>query len=301
MPTRATRRAGRHIGRRLWAAWRVGRSAYRRFDRDDGTAMAGYIAYSVFLSLFPFAIFMSALAGVLIGPAEARAAIDALFELAPAHIAQTIEPVLSDVMGKARGGILTFSALGAIWIASNAVEALRIAFDRAYDTEAPASFLRRRGVAILFVFIAAITFAALGVAIILAPLAFRLAEDLFGLTTPGWANWVRYGLGLTVFALFLLSLNRWLPGRAPKWRLLWPGIIVATVLWIAGAFGFSVYLAYAPDYTVTYGAFAGVIVTLLFFYLTGAAVIFGAEVNAALMAFRLRREKKFEEARHQWP
>ena len=127
MPKRLSRR----FGRRLWATFRLLRSAYRRFERDDGTAMAGYIAFSVFLSLFPFAIFMTALAGVLIGPDEARQAMDALFELAPAHIAQTLEPVISDVIGKERGGVLTFSALAAVWIASNAVEAIRIAFDRA--------------------------------------------------------------------------------------------------------------------------------------------------------------------------
>jgi membrane protein len=57
-------------------------------------------------------------------------------------------------------------------------------------------------------------------------------------------------------------------------------------MWTLGAVAFSVYLSYAPSYTVTYGAFAGVIVTLLFFYLTGAAIIIGAEVNATLMAFR---------------
>ena len=285
----------RTIWRRTWAAMRILRSAYRRFDRDDGTAMAGYIAYSVFLSLFPFLIFMTALAGVVIGQAEAREVLDALFALAPDHIAQTLAPVVSDVIGQSRGGVLTFSALGAIWIASNAAEALRVAFDRAYDSEAPASFLRRRGVAILFVFIAALIFAALGLVIIVAPLAIRLAETYLGFAAPGWVNFARYALGLTVFTIFLLALNRWLPSRAPKWKLLIPGALVSTFLWIVGAAGFSVYLAYAPDYTVTYGAFAGVIVTLLFFYLTGAAVIFGAEVNAALMAYRLRREQKFEE------
>ena len=90
----------------------------------------------------------------------------------------------------------------------------------------------------------------------------------------------------------MLILNRFLPSRAPNLRYVLPGILVSTLLWMAGAFGFSIYLAYAPDYAVTYGAFAGVIVTLLFFYLTGAAVIFGAEVNAALMAFRRRREER---------
>jgi membrane protein len=57
---------------------------------------------------------------------------------------------------------------------------------------------------------------------------------------------------------------------------------VTTVLWVAFASAFSIYLSYTPTYTVTYGTLAGVIITLMFFYLTGATIIFGAEVNAAL-------------------
>lgn len=267
---------------------RVAFNAYERFEGDDGFAMAGFIAYSVFLSLFPFAIFMSALSGILIGPDESLEIIDALFQLAPEHIARTLSPVLLEVMGEARGGLLTFSALAALWIASNAVEAVRIAFERAYNVDASRKFIHRRVVAITFVFIAAVAFAMLGFIIILAPLAIQLARDYLPFDIPFGLGILRYLFGLLVFALFLLMLNRWLPSRAPKTRRVWPGIIVSTVLWIIGATGFSIYLAFAPSYTVTYGAFAGVIVTLLFFYITGAIVIFGAEVNAALLAMRKR-------------
>ena len=258
-------RAPKFIWKRFRTIYRVARSAYRRFNRDDGTAMAGYIAYSVFLSLFPFAIFMSALSGILIGPEDSQRIIDALFDLAPEHIAQTLEPVLKEVMGEARGGVLTFSALAALWIASNAVEAIRIAFDRAYDVMDPRGFILRRSICIGFVFIAAIAFALLGFLIILAPLAITLAREYLPFHIPFGLGIIRYVLGLLVFAIFLLMLNRWLPGRAPRIRRVLPGIIVSTILWIIGATGFSIYLAFAPSYTVTYGAFAGVIVTLLFF------------------------------------
>ena len=284
------KRIPRHLWRWVQVLTRVARSAYRRFNRDDGGAMAGYIAYSVFLSIFPFAIFASALVGMLVGAEETQKVIDALFELAPEHIAQTIEPVLREVIGHSRGGVLTFSALAAIWIASNAVEAVRIAFDRAYDAEEPKSFVMRRLMAIGFVFLAALTFTALGFVIILAPLGIALAEELIGFQAPAGAWMMRYGVGIAVFVIFLFALNRWLPSNPPKWRRVVPGIFVSTVLWLAGASLFSVYLAYAPSYTITYGAFAGVIVTLLFFYLTGATVIFGAEVNSALIHMGRRRE-----------
>lgn len=278
----------RGIFRRLKAVWRVAFNAYKRFEDDDGFAMAGFIAYSVFLSLFPFMIFMSALCGILIGPDESLEIIDALFQLAPEHIAQTLSPVLLEVMGEARGGLLTFSAVAALWIASNAVEAVRIAFERAYNVEAARGYVLRRSVALAFVFIAAVAFAVLGFIIILAPLAISLAREYLPFHIPFGLGVLRYIFGLGVFALFLLALNRWLPSRAPKTRRVWPGIIVSTLLWIVGATGFSIYLAFAPSYTITYGAFAGVIVTLLFFYITGAIVIYGAEVNAALIAYRKR-------------
>lgn len=281
-------RAPNFIWKRTKTIFCVARSAYRRFTRDDGTAMAGYIAYSAFLSLFPFMIFMSTLAGVIIGPDNSQTVIDELFTLAPEHIAQTLEPVLKEVIGQSRGGLLTFSAVAALWIASNAVEAIRIAFDRAYDVDDPRGFILRRSICIGFVFVAAIAFAVLGFIIILAPLAISLAREYLPFDIPFGLGMIRYILGVLVFALFLLMLNRWLPSRAPRVRRVLPGIIVSTLLWLIGATGFSIYLAFAPSYTVTYGAFASVIVTLLFFYITGAIVIFGAEVNAALLALRNR-------------
>lgn len=274
----------------LRSVWGVAVDAVEGFNRDDGPAMAGYIAFAGFLSLFPFAIFLSALSGILIGPAESEAVIEALFELAPPHIAQTLAPVVEEVIGQDRGGVLTLSGLGAIWAASNAVEAIRTAFDRAYNAPVPRSFLRRRLNAVLFVLLAGVTFIVLGFLIIVAPLAVRLAEDLTGFTPPHGLTALRYGVGLACFALFLYVLNRWLPSRAPRGRMVAPGIVVTTVLWLLGASLFSVYLAFAPSYTLTYGAFAGVIVTLLFFYLTGAVLIFGAEVNAALLARRAAAE-----------
>jgi membrane protein len=77
-------------------------------------------------------------------------------------------------------------------------------------------------------------------------------------------------------------MHRTLPGRRLGTAPIWPGVIVTTLLWVALAWAFSLYLSYTPSYTVTYGTLAGVIITLMFFYLTGATIIYGAEVNAAL-------------------
>lgn len=272
--------------RRATALFRIAKSSYVRFDKNDGAAMAGFIAFSAFLSMFPFAIFLSALAGILIGPTESQAIFEALFKLAPEHISETLAPVLNEVIGRDRGGVLTISGLGAVWVASNAVEAIRMAFDRAYHVETPRGFIRRRATALAFVVLAGFTFMVMGVLIIGAPLAIRLAESYTGFERPFGIGVLRYIFSLVGFWAFLYMLHRWLPSQAPKSRHVLAGIAVTTLLWIGVASGFSVYLAFAPDYTLTYGAFAGVIVTLLFFYITGAILILGAEVNAALLSAR---------------
>lgn len=263
-------------------------SAYRRFDRDDGFAMAGYIAYSAFLSVFPFAIFATTLTGLLIGEEETQRIVTQIFRMAPEHIAMTLSPVITDVTSKEDGSVLTFAALGTLWVASNAVEAVRVALDRAYEARGAAGYLRRRAMAIVFVFVAALTFAVLGFLVILAPLLLRLAWETFGIFVPDGLGILRYALGVLVFAWFLFLLNKALPSRRPRAGWIWPGVLVSTALWIAAASAFSTYLHYAPSYSLTYGAFAGVILTLLFFYITSAIVIFGAEVNAALIAGRRR-------------
>ena len=132
----------------------------------------------------------------------------------PAHVVETIRPVIEDVTGKSRGGVLTVAGLGALWVASNAVEAMRVALDRAYDSEGASSFIRRRAVAIGFVILAMITFAMLGALIILAPLALKLAQDLIATVTPFDAGFV-LGVGVVRYVSGPAGLCRIPAGGEP--------------------------------------------------------------------------------------
>ena len=256
--------------------------AMDRFNRNDGSAMSGFIAFSGLLSIFPFLIFAATLTGILLGGERSDQIIESLFQIAPSHVALTLEPVVVEVLNKQSGEVLTLSALFAIWVASSAVEAFRIAFDRAYAVPDPRGFIENRALAIGLVFFGAAVAALLGVTIVFAPLILRLAANVLLMPIPPVFNYFTYVLGVLVFIGFLLVMHRVLPGRRLTGCRLWPGVMVTTGLWVAMAFGFSIYLTYTPTYTVTYGTLAGVIITLMFFYFTGAAIIYGAEVNAAL-------------------
>jgi membrane protein len=268
-------KALKRAGRLLW-------DAFDRFNRNDGSAMAGSIAFSGLLSMFPFLIFAATLIGMLVGQDESDKIIDALFDIAPPHVALTLEPVVTEVLNKQSGEILTLSAIFAIWVASNAVEAFRLAFDRAYAVDDPRGFIQNRATAIGMVFLGAIVAMLLGFSILLSPLILSFATERAHLPVPPVAAYLTYGLGIVVFVVFLLIMHRTLPGRRQDAARLWPGVLVTTALWVAFASGFTLYLSFTPSYTVIYGTLAGVIITLMFFYLTGATIIFGAEVNAAL-------------------
>ena len=254
--------------------------AITRFNRNDGSAMAGYVAFSGLLSIFPFLIFATTLIGVLVGQERTGEIVDALFEIAPAHVARTLEPVVTEVLSGRSSGLLTLSAVFAIYVASNAVE--------------PDSFLVNRLRAIVVVFVGAIVAALLGLTILLAPLILRLTAQFTHLQIPSATGLLSTGFGLLVFGFFTFGMHRYLPGRRmePMTRV-WPGVLLTALLWIIAATGFSTYLSFAPSYTVTYGTLAGVIITLMFFYITGLVIIFGAEFNAALNRLQTPARRHF--------
>ncbi|RMH49646.1 MAG: YihY/virulence factor BrkB family protein [Alphaproteobacteria bacterium] len=262
-------------------AWRLVRRIARRFMAHDGSALAGYIAFAMLLALFPFAVVAVMLASLIIGRRDSIAAVQALVELLPAELVSSIEPVLLQVISVDRGSTLTLWAVVALWSSSSGVEAFRTAFDRAYEVAEPRPWWLNRLQSLAIVLLGVATFLVVGVAIVAGPLLIAAIERYTGLRVPGIVDALRYAIGIGVFWAFLYVLHRLLPPRRP--RAILPGILASTVLFMAMATGFAYYLALAPGYAVTYGALAGVVVAMLFFYLTGAVIILGAEINAALM------------------
>jgi membrane protein len=268
----------------LKATWPFLWTVIKRFNNDLGSVLSGNIAYSLMLAVVPFLIFATALTGFAMGQQGAEMALGALFEGVPEHVELTLEPVLMEVIGQRRGGVLTLSAIGAIWAASNGVEAVRIGLDRAYGVPDERHVGLNRLIAIGVVLAGFAIFTVLAALLVFAPLVFVLIERWTEIDIPVEADVMRYLLGGSILAVSLWAMHRILPSRSMRGMRLWPGVAASVIINSAAATGLSVYLAYVPSYTITYGALAGVIVTLLFFYLTGVALIFGAQVNAVVNA-----------------
>lgn len=271
------------------AVWPFLLAVGQRFIDDEGWVLSGHLAFSGMMALVPFLIFATALTGYVIGPEGGQAVLEQLFLTVPDYVAKTIEPVVVEVSSQSRRGLLTISAFGAMWAASNGVEALRIGFDRAYDVEAYRHIAWSWLISIGVVLVGFLLFILLAVLFIIAPILFALIEAWSGADIPRQADLIRYGIGFSVLALMLWGMHWILPSRRMRGLNLWPGIVASLALWSAAASLFSLYLSYTPYYTVTYGTLAGVVIALLFMYFSGSIVILGAEINAVYNRDELAR------------
>jgi membrane protein len=269
--------------------------AVRKFLNDRADMIAGYISFSVLLAFFPFLIFITALSALILGTQQDGGVIDYLFNSMPVHVARTLAPVVEDILKQDRGGLATLSAMGALWAASSGFEALRGRFDVAYRTKVRRNYAIRRLQSIGMVFMSALVFVILSVLIVLGPLLWKILNEYIAARESLNILWnvLRYGIGLGLLIGFLYMLHRLLPSQRVKIPLM-PGILCSAVLWMMTASVFSLYMAHVETYSVTYGSLSGIIITLLFFYITAAAILFGAEVNAVHAEFYLKKAQKGE-------
>lgn len=258
------------------------RAAWRLVMVDDGLELAGYIAFTAFLSLFPFLIFLAALAGFLGDRDTADAFIDAMFEFMPADVADTLAPAVREVIGARQGGLLTFGILATLWFASNGFEALRTGLNRAYSVVEQRAMWWLRLQSIVFVIVGGLVIFFLSLVVILGPLVWRALGPALDriLETRLIFITVRYLVAALLLWGALMLLHRWLPNARQTFARVLPGVCATTVLWLIGASLFAWYVGNLADYAVYYGSLGGVAITLVFFYISAIIFIFGAELNA---------------------
>jgi membrane protein len=258
------------------------RAAWRLVMVDDGLVLAGYIAFTAFLSLFPFLIFLAALAGFLGDRETADSFIEAMFEFMPDDVAETLAPAVGEVLGARQGGLLTFGILATLWFASNGFEALRTGLNRAYGVTEQRSMWWLRLQSIAFVISGGLIILFLSLVVVLGPLVWKVLGPAVHqmLETRLVFGTARYVFAAVMLFGALILLHRWLPNTRQSFARILPGVAVTTVLWLLGASLFAWYVGHLTDYSVYYGSLGGVAITLMFFYTSAVVFIFGAEFNA---------------------
>lgn len=251
---------------------------------DNCMGLAAQLAFYFFLALFPALLFLVALLGYVPIDRTLAMLLSALAPIAPKEILELLREQIAELTEGKHVSLLTFGILGAIWSSSAAMVAIIDALNRAYDVTEWRSWWKRRLVAIaLTIGLSGFIIAAL-VFVLAAPDVVAWIAPFFWLTSDIVWVWsiVRWPLILFLVILGIDLVYHFAPNLKRDWAWLTPGSVVATTLWIASSFGFKVYVTNFANFNATHGAIGGVIVILLWFYVSGFAILIGAELNGVI-------------------
>ncbi len=270
----------RDIPPRGW--FQVLRRSFKEVGNDHLTLIAGGIAYSWFLALFPALIAAVLVYGLVVDPADVQRQVADLAGGLPSNAQSLITDQLTSITSQQQGGTgiaVAISIALALWSASAGMAGLVEATNIAYDEDETRNFVVKRGLALLLT-LGFMVF--LGVAVALVAVFPVVLEQVGGgIVVQVAAQVVRWLVLVLVVVVALGLLYRIGPDRdAPQVRWLSLGAVIATVIWIAASVGFSFYVDNFGSYGETYGSLAGVVVLLLWFWVTALVVLLGAEINA---------------------
>jgi membrane protein len=263
--------------------------AYWRFLAQDGWAIASHIALSTLTSLFPFLIFVTALAGFFGTEDLAAEAAKLIFAVWPPAVAHPIAGEVQNVLTAPRGGLLTIGAALALYFASGAIEAARVGLSRAYSANETRPWWLLRLESIAFVIVGAIGLLALAFLVVLGPLIWATALNYLPQLEPlrFVVTFTRLGLAVALMALTLFLAHLLLPKGRRRLIDLAPGVALTFASCVAFGEGFGAYLSeFARNYVTTYAGLASVMIALVFFYAMAAIFVYGGELNAAIMRAR---------------
>ena len=271
--------------RLFWIFW----SAGEKFIADDGWAIASYIGLTLLTSLFPFLIFVAALAGFF-GSAElAKEAARLVFAEWPDVVARPIAEEVSNVLTAPRSGLLTLGVVLSSCFASSAIEALRVGLNRAYGLVEKRPWWLLRLQSLGLVLVGSLALLALAFLVVLGPLIL----DALGAYLPWVAaardllTFARLGVAAFMLATTLLLAHLILPAHRPRLVDLLPGVALTFAGSIVFSEAFGVYLSqFVRNYISMYAGLASVMIALVYLYWVALLFVFGGELNASIMRAR---------------
>lgn len=268
------------------------RELWREMRDDRVTGLAAELAFFGLLALFPGFIAITAALGSLgslIGEEAATEVRDEVVSFLEGVLTDrasgTVDAVRS-LFEDGSPGLLTFGLVASLWTASRGFAALMNALHLVYGLEERRSYLRQRGLALLFSLLTVVVVAILVTMVVIGPAfgtASALAEDLgFGDGFVTFWNVFRWPFIALVFVSWATALFHFAPNHRAAWKWDLPGAAVATFLWLAATLGFRAYLAVAAGTNQVFGSLGGALIVLVWLYLFGLSVLIGGEVNAIL-------------------
>jgi membrane protein len=273
---------------------------------DQITDLAAALAYYSFLAIPSILLVALGVFSVFADESAVQSLIDRVGRIAPPEATALLEDSLTRMTQNSSGG-LVMAILGfllALWTTTGAMTAFMRALNRAYDRKETRGFVRQRIVAILMVAIMLVAFALVFGLLVMGPALSGWIGDAVGLEAVlKWVWWLAQWPVLIVGLLLAFATVLYLGPNVehPKWHFVTPGSVFAVVVWLLVSGLFAVYTAMFASYNKAWGSLAAVIIMLTWLWLTGLALLVGAEINAEAERSRELREGQPAERQIQAP
>jgi membrane protein len=252
--------------------------------RDQVTLLAAGVAFFGLLALVPGLVALVSIYGLVADPSDVASHVGDLLGAAPAELQDLVRNQLAAVTERSSASTglgAVFGVLVAFWSASSAMKHLIDALNAAYDEEEGRGFLKVRAVSLLLT-VGAMAFMLVAF-VVVAVLPAALAGSALGDAARIAVGVLRWPALALTFGAGLAVLYRYAPSRdEPEWRWVTPGATLATLVWLAGSGLFSLYVSRFGTYDETYGSLGGVVVSMLWLFLTALVIVLGAELDAEL-------------------
>ncbi len=259
-----------------------------KIGEDDVNGAAAEMAYRFFLALFPFFIFLAALSGFVASTFNIEDPSTEIMELLgdslPEDASSVLEEQLRTVTEQRNAGLLSIGILGAIWATSGGISALMKNMNRMYSVGESRSRWQRYAISLGLTFLSAgvlvLSFVVFFAGQVYGPeLADEVGLESTARTLISLALWP----ATLIMVMFAVAFLYWLaPNAGLNMRWISPGAVFFTVTWLIVSFGFGLYISNFGSYNATYGTLGGVVVLLIWFYLTAFLLLVGAEINAVI-------------------
>lgn len=251
----------------------------RELDHDSVDDVAATVTFYCVLALFPFLLFVVGVVSKIVSWETIEEVVQQVSRVMPHAVTVIVSERLTALKTQPATGLLTFSFIGALWSASAGVASLIPALDHAYDVVETRPFWKRRLLAIA-------TTIGVGIVSIVASLIALIVPAIsrwVGGTLGEVLSWIRFPIAGAIIMVTWALLYMFLPNVKPRFQPVTPGSVVGVILWVAASWGFSQYVQHFGSYEATYGALGGVIVLLLWMWVSAMALMLGAEINKILM------------------
>ena len=272
--------------------WRLGglppatlvRQVYRGLSAHDLFDRAASLSYYFLFALFPALLFLTSIVGLLPWPKLVDQLIGYLARVLPADAGSLLTRTVAEVIDGARGSLVSLGVLGALWAASSGMVSISNALNVAFEVRDTRRWWRHRleamGLTIGFSLLTV-------VAMLLFVFGERIGDEVARGLGVGPAFTRAWNIGrwpaLTLCALVgIMLVYQLAPAARQHWRRVTPGAIFALVGWLLASYALRLYVRYVGNYNATYGSIGGVIVLMLWFYLSSLALLVGAEINSQI-------------------